>query len=76
MMPMDPERQKLCDDLRLAIADEREGVELYKRIESRLNQSDNPAVRALGSVAWMIKEDEEKHKNVLEKINWALCRTF
>jgi len=75
-MPIEPERKKLCDDLKFAVNDEKEAIEHYKKVESQLNSSDNPAVRVLGVAVWMIKEDEEKHKNVLEKMERTLCRTF
>jgi len=75
-VPLDPARQRLCDDLRSAIADERDAVEMYKKLESKLNESDNPAVRALGLTVWGIKTDEEKHKKSFEDIERLLCRTF
>jgi len=75
-VPLDPERQRLCDDLRSAIADEKDAVEMYKKMESKLNQSDNPAVRALGLTVWSIKTDEEKHKKSFEDIERLLCRPF
>ena len=75
-VPLDPTRQKLCDDIRSDIADERDAVEAYKKLESKLNESDNPGVRALGLTVWTIKTDEEKHKKSLEDIERLLCRPF
>lgn len=76
MLVMDMERRKLCEDVRFAIKDEEEAVVFYKKIESQLNASDNPAVRALGLAVETVTKDEEKHKNVLEKIERLLCLTF
>jgi len=75
-VPLDPTRQRLCDDIRSAIGDERDAVDMYKKLESKLNESDNPAVRALGLTVWGIKTDEEKHKASLENIERLLCRAF
>lgn len=75
-MPLDPDRQKLCDDIRFGIADERDAVEFYKKMEDKLNKSDNPAVRALGLSVWATGQDEAKHKATLEHIKRLLCPTF
>lgn len=75
-VPVDRERQRICDDIKSAIADEEDDINEYKELESDLNQSDNPAVRAIGLTVWTIKTDEEKHKKSLEDIQRLLCRTF
>ena len=49
---------------------------MYKKMESKFNESDNPAVRALAFTIWGIGQDEEKHKKSLENIERLLCRTF
>jgi len=45
-------------------------------MESKLNQSDNPAVRTLGIAVWTVSKDEEKHKTVMENLKRLLCSTF
>lgn len=75
-MPMDPERQKLCDDIGSAIVDEGSAVDMYGGVQSKLEESDNPGVRTLGLTVWIIKKDEEKHGEALKDLQRLLCPTF
>jgi rubrerythrin len=75
-MPLDTERKKLCEEIDAAIKDEEQAVTDYKKMESKFNQSDNPAVRTLGIAVWTVSKDEEKHKTVMENLKRLLCPTF